>query len=171
MCLIESWALYSIQKNHFIVRSRKVSKPRDLYLAWSLWNSTGTYATLLLMCLSNLKVIQTLWHSNSHLRDFARSHDKTSYHILKQCAGIHSFIAPSTPLVVQPQPEQRYTSQSQRLEIPLCCTRSGDGTDSQYFTLILGILAPQKTVLILKLNPWLVILTPQVLWSYLTSFF
>ena len=50
----------------------------------SLWNLTGTSTALLLMCQSNFKAIRIFQHPISHIRVFTRSHDKTSYRILKR---------------------------------------------------------------------------------------
>ena len=55
----------------------------------SLWNLTCTSsAPLLLVCLSNFIAMRWL-KPLSQLRGFARSHDKTSYRILKQGPGGH----------------------------------------------------------------------------------
>ena len=63
----------------------------------SPWNLTGTSAAPLPMCLSNCKAIRTFQRSISCLRDFVRSHDKTSYQILKRgpgcCLGMTKRIA------------------------------------------------------------------------------
>ena len=49
----------------------------------SLWYLIGTLAAVLPKCLSNFKAVLTLEHPISRLRDFVRSHDKTSYRTLK----------------------------------------------------------------------------------------
>ena len=56
----------------------------------SLWNLSGTSAAVLRRCRSNFKAILIFQHSISRLRDFARSHDKTPYQILKQGSGVLS---------------------------------------------------------------------------------
>ena len=53
----------------------------------SPWNLTGTSAAQLPKCLSNLKAIRIFQQPILNLRDFARSHDKTSYRILKRGLG------------------------------------------------------------------------------------
>ena len=53
----------------------------------SLWNLTGTSAALLSKCLSNFKEIWWFKIPISRLRDTTRSHDKTSYRILKRGPG------------------------------------------------------------------------------------
>ena len=55
----------------------------------SLWNLTGTSATLLPMCLSNFKAMRQSKVPISWLRDFTRSYDKTSFRILKRGPGRH----------------------------------------------------------------------------------
>ena len=57
-------------KRRLSVRSRKVSKPRDLYLES--------------MCLSNFKAIRQFKVPISWLRDFTRSYEKTSFRILRR---------------------------------------------------------------------------------------
>ena len=64
-------------KRRLFVRSRKVSKPRDLYLELSdpfeIWQA-----------LSNFKPIRQFKVPISWLRDFTRSYEKTSFRILRR---------------------------------------------------------------------------------------
>ena len=53
----------------------------------SLWNLTGTSAAVLPMCPSNFKAIQQFKVPISWLRDFTRSYEKTSLHILRRGPG------------------------------------------------------------------------------------
>ena len=50
----------------------------------SLWNLTGTSATMLPRCPSNSKDMRRFELATSRLRGFTKSHDKTSYRILKR---------------------------------------------------------------------------------------
>ena len=50
----------------------------------SLWNLTGALAAVLLMCVSNFKVMQWFKLLISLLRTFTRSYNKTSHRILKR---------------------------------------------------------------------------------------
>ena len=50
----------------------------------SLWNSTGTLAAVLPMCLSNFKAIRQFKVPISWLRDFTRSYEKTYFRILRR---------------------------------------------------------------------------------------
>ena len=61
----------------------------------SLWNLTGTSAALLPMCLSNFEAIRQFKVPISWLGDFTRSHDKTSFRILRR--------GTSWPFIVPPQ--------------------------------------------------------------------
>ena len=58
----------------------------------SLWNLTGTSAALLPRCLLNFKAMRYLKLPISRLRGFTRSHDKTSYRILKWDPGADSIL-------------------------------------------------------------------------------
>ena len=56
----------------------------DVQTFVSLWNLTGTSATVLPRCLSNFRAIGQFHIQISRLRGFVRSYNKTSYRILKQ---------------------------------------------------------------------------------------
>ena len=66
--------------------SRKVSKPGDLYLELSnrsqIWQAHRQHCCP--KCLSNFKAMQWFKPPISRLRDFPRSHDTTSYRIMKR---------------------------------------------------------------------------------------
>ena len=53
----------------------------------SLYNLTGTSAAALPGCLSNLRVIQSLVHPISRLRDFTRFDGKTPIRLVNKCPG------------------------------------------------------------------------------------
>ena len=80
-CLLKfgkHWAPSQYPKRRLFVRSRKVSKPRDLYLELSDRSE---------MCLSNFKAIRQFKVPISWLRDFTRSYEKTSFRILRRGPG------------------------------------------------------------------------------------
>ena len=58
-----------------------------LKIIWSFWNFTGTSAVVLPSRLSNFKVMRWFKLPILRLRDFTRSHDKTTYRILKRSPG------------------------------------------------------------------------------------
>ena len=71
----------------------------------SLWNLTGTSAAELPRCPSYSKAMRWFELTTSQLRDFARSHDKTSYRILKRgheccrCLQAPLWVVPSGPFI------------------------------------------------------------------------
>ena len=68
------WAPSQYPKRRLSVRSRKVSKPRDLY-------------SVLPMCLSKFKAIRQFKVPILWLRDFTRSYEMTSFRILRRGPG------------------------------------------------------------------------------------
>ena len=54
----------------------------------SLWNLTGTSAAAQPRCLSNFRMMRSLWHPFSRLRDFTRFDDKTSYRLMNRCPDL-----------------------------------------------------------------------------------
>ena len=81
-CVIGVRALSQYPKRRLSVRSRKVSKPRDLYLELS--DRSETSAAVLPMCLSNFKAIRQFKVPISWLRNYTRSYEKTSFRILRR---------------------------------------------------------------------------------------
>ena len=81
--------LFQYPVRHPVVRSRKISKPRDFVFrnVRSHWNLTGTSAALMPMCLSNFRSMRRFKTTNLAVRDFTRSYDKTSYQILERGPG------------------------------------------------------------------------------------
>ena len=75
---LAAWAPSQYPKRRLSVRSRKVSKPRDLYLELSDRSE---------ICLSNFKAIRQFKVPISWLRDFTRSYGKTSFRILRRGPG------------------------------------------------------------------------------------
>ena len=73
-------------KTSYCKLSRKVSKPGDLYLELSnrsqIWQAHRQHCCP--RCLSNFKAMQWFKPPISRLRDFPRSHDTTSYRIMKR---------------------------------------------------------------------------------------
>ena len=72
-------------KRRLSVRSRQVSKPRDLYLELS--DRSEIWQAVLPMWLSNFKAIRQFKVPISWLRDFTRSYEKTSFRILRRGPG------------------------------------------------------------------------------------
>ena len=77
------WVPFQYPIRRLIRRSRKVSKPRDLYL--ELFDRSES-SVMLPMCLSYFKAMRFRL-AISRFRDFTRSYDKTSYRILKGVPG------------------------------------------------------------------------------------
>ena len=80
-----TWAPSQYPKRRLSVRSRKVSKPRDLYL--ELPDRSEIWQAVLPMCLSNFKAIRQSKVPISWLRDFTRSYENTSFRILRRGPG------------------------------------------------------------------------------------
>ena len=64
-------------------RSRKISKPQDVYIFHLLWNLAGVSAALPPSYLSNLKAIRTFKLPMSRVWVFTRPYENTSYWILQ----------------------------------------------------------------------------------------
>ena len=82
----------SIEKKdrHILARSDEVTKPWDWELDCSnqlLWNLTGTSAAVLPRCLSNFRVIPSLYCPISQLWDFTRSCHKTPIRLVTKGTG------------------------------------------------------------------------------------
>ena len=91
---IASWVSFQYPIRCLILMSREVSKPRDLYLKLSdsseIWQASRQ---LCCRCACQTsKRCDNLKLSISWLRDFMRSHDKTSYRILKRDAVVYVFV-------------------------------------------------------------------------------
>ena len=82
-----TWAPSQYPKRRLSVRSRKVSKPRDLYLELSDRSEIWQALRLLPMCLSNFKTIRQFKVPISWLRDFTRSYEKKPFRILRRGLG------------------------------------------------------------------------------------
>ena len=85
--MLAPWTLLSGILIRLDVLSKDLAKSRDSYLELfdrsEIWQVNS--AAMLPRRLSNFKAIRTFWHPIS--RDFTRTHDKTSYRILKRGQG------------------------------------------------------------------------------------
>ena len=77
--------VYISDKASYCKISQSLEAARFVFrVVGSLWSLTGTTAAMLPTCLSNFKLMRQFKWQISRLQDFTRSHDKTSYRILKR---------------------------------------------------------------------------------------